>query len=109
MVVTYQHNFLAHDSDAADPVGRCYVARRHGVNWLCEIIVDEVYRHQGHGTALVRAAQAAYADRGGLCVLVWAHGGSPLSDEELTNWYGRLGFRPTECPGVMQWKGEPQK
>lgn len=73
---------------------------RHGVRWLTDVWVDPEHRRQGLATKLIREALAAHA---GEVLYLNVHGytNQPMSDAQLTRWYGFFGFQLAGAPGVM--------
>lgn len=103
--IKYTHFFSV--SDAKDEyIATLYAQKRHGVMWFTNLWVHGDHRRKGLGTKLL---QTAVDELGGYdCYLqVLAYADQPLSDEQLTAWYGRFGFGQSGAPGVLKRYADP--
>jgi ribosomal protein S18 acetylase RimI-like enzyme len=73
---------LTGEDPAGEPVGMVWIALRHeelGTAWIFQITVAPAHRGKGYGRALLRAAEAETARRGGGVLGLNVHGGNHVA------------------------------
>lgn len=88
-------------SDPEDTtIANISVVPRHNTIFVSNLWVHGKHRREGLGRRLFSAAVADHGWR-----RLWLHVASytdrAFNDPELTAWYGRFGFEPTDVPGAL--------